>query len=204
MKKSFELEKSFKSLNHIPRSQAQKQKTYQNILMNGSYKSNCRENGGWTGMLLTVAMFLLVSAFLYHEIKAPEKIQQAAVKAVDHVAPSEVIGTYMARSDSDHYFSLQSNITRKGVLMQEEKVWRDTIRKALSGMERVPYAQDGQASYDLLIIFNAREAAKYKLWISGEELYLKDVKANQFYKVGAEQAVQIIETIARLEKQVLF
>lgn len=205
MKKSFELEDSFRSLNHIPRSEIQKRKTYNNILETGRPKKQSPDFfRSWAGTLLTITMLLVSSSFLYIQIINPANSQQSSVKPVDHFAAGKVVRTYLTESDSDHYFTLQSNLTRPGVTILDDEIWMGNINEALTGMTAVPKAPSGKVLYDFLIIFEGREPAECKIWISEREVYIKELRDEQVYKVDPRQAGMIIKTVEDIEKRVQF
>ena len=205
MKKSFELEDSFRSLNHIPRSDIQKRKTYNNIVETGRPKKQSQDFfRSWAGSILTITMLLVSAAFLYIQIINPANSQQSSVKPADHFAAGKVVRTYLNKSDSDHYFTLQSNPTRPGVTILDDEIWMGNINEALTGMTAVPKAPSGKNLYDFLIIFEGREPAKCKLWINERELYIKELKGEQVFKVDAGPAGMIIKTVEDIEKRVRF
>ncbi|MGA9225617.1 MAG: hypothetical protein WB217_04665 [Mesobacillus sp.] len=205
MKRSFELEDSFRSLNHIPRSEIQKRKTYNNIVEKGSPNKQSKDFfRSWASSILTITMLLVSSSFLYIQIINPLNIQQSSVKPVDHFAAGEVVRTYLSKSDSDHYFTLKSNPTRVGVTILDDEIWMGNINEALNRMTEVPNAPTGKNIYDFLIVFEGREPAECKLWINERELYIKELKGEQVFKVDAEQAGMIIKTVEDIEKRVRF
>ncbi|HAQ07827.1 MAG TPA: hypothetical protein DCR24_10000 [Bacillus bacterium] len=201
MKKSYELEDSFKNLNHIPRSQIQKRKTYENIVEARSHKAFQGINGNWAGFLLTISMVLIVSGFLYNQIFTPAISDQAIMSTDERIGQDDVIRTYLTKSDSDHYFELQSNLTRKGIVMQEGETWKVTVSKALNGMKLSDQVPLGKASYDLLVILDGRNAVKCKLWVIDNEVYLKKIKEEQYYKLDTLTASHITKTIEEITKQ---
>jgi hypothetical protein len=205
LKKSFELEDSFRSLNHIPRSQTQKRKTYIHIMQTSKPKKQFNNLfGNWTGVFLTFVMVLFCSAFLYSQIINPVHSQQSAMKPAELVAAGEVVLTYLAKSDSDHYFSLNSNLTRKGVVIIEDPAWRKTIQEALNSRTVVSQVPAAEKEFDLLIVFEGSKSAKYKLSISGDEVFIKQFSDKEIYKISANQASLIINSIKDMEKQVHF
>ena len=201
MKKSSELEGSFRNLNQIPRSQIQKRKTFENILEARSRKPFLGINSNWAGLLLTISMLLIVSAFLYNQVITPAISGQAFMVADERIGQGEIVRTYLTKSDSDHYFDLQSNLTRKSVVMHDKGAWMNTISVALNGMKRTEQVPSGKALYDLLVIFDGREAFKCKLWITENEIYIKKMKEKHYYKLDSHTASRIINTLEEITKQ---
>ncbi|WP_423409809.1 hypothetical protein AABM38_07390 [Heyndrickxia sp. MSNUG] len=204
MKKSFELEDSFRSLNHIPRSDTQKRKTYHNILDNGRPKKEFQQFfRSWTVSILTFTMLLISSAFLYMQIITPSNSQQSSMKPADHFAAGKVVRTYLNKSDPD-YFTLQTNLTRPGITILDDENWMGNINKALTRMTAQPNAPTGKKIYDFLIVFEGREPAECKLWVNERQVYLKELKSEQVFKIETGQAGVIIKTIEDIEKRVRF
>jgi hypothetical protein len=205
LKKSFELEDSFKSLNHIPRSQIQKRKTFNNIVQNGRPKKQFHEFlMNWTSVLLTVTMLMITTGFLYTQIINPIAIQQSAVKPADQFTGGTVVRTYLTKSSSAHYFTLQNNLTRPGITILDNKIWMATINDALIGMAAVTNPPTGKTIYDFLVLFEGREPAECKLWINESEVYIKQLNNGQVYKVDSKDADMIIKKVEDIEKRVLF
>jgi hypothetical protein len=205
LKKSFELEDSFKSLNHIPRSEIQKRKTFHNIIQNGRPKKNFHEFlVNWTSVLLTVTMLLISSGFLYTQIINPVNIQQSAVEPADHFTGGTVVRTYLTKSKSENYFTLQNNLTRPGITILEDKIWMSAINDTLIGMAAVTNPPKGKVLYDFLVLFEGREPAECKLWIYESEVYIMQLENEQVYKVDSQDADLIIKTVEDIEKRVLF
>lgn len=205
MRKSFELEDSFRSLNHLPRSQTQKRKTYNHIMQTSKPKKQFNNLfGNWTGVILTFAMVLICSAFLYTQISNPVHSEQSALKPADQVAADEVVQTYLAKADSEHYFSLNSNLTRKGVVIIEDPAWRKTIKEALKSRAAVAQVPATEKAFDILIVFEGSKSAKYKLSISGDEVFIKQFNDEKNYRIATNQASLIINAIKDMEKQVHF
>ncbi|MEH7442919.1 hypothetical protein V7201_11495 [Bacillus sp. JJ1122] len=204
MKKSFELEDSFRSLNHIPRSDTQKRKTYNDILDTGRPKKESPHFfRSWTGSILTITMLLISSTFLYMQIITPSISQQSSVKPADHFAAGKVVRTYLNKSDP-HYFTLQTNLTRPGITILDDEVWMGNINEALIRMTAVPNAPTGKNIYDFLIVFEGREPAECKLWVNERQVYIKELKSEQVFKIESGQARMIIKTIEDIEKRVQF
>jgi hypothetical protein len=205
LKKSFELEDSFRSLNHIPRSDFQKRNTFNNILDNGRTKKKSQEFfRSWAGSILTITMLLISSSFLYSQIINPANSQQSSVKPGDYFAAGKVVRTYLKKSDSDHYFTLQTNLTRPGITIMDDEIWMGTINEALNRMTAEPNAPTGKNIYDFLIVFEGREPAECKLWIYEREVYIKQLKSEQVFKIETGQAGMIIKTVEDIEKRVRF
>jgi hypothetical protein len=205
LKKSFELEDSFRSLNHIPRSQTQKRKTYNYIVQTSKPKKQFNNLfGNWTGVFLTFAMVLFCSAFLYSQIIDPVHSQQSTMKPAEQGAAGKVIQTYLAKSDADHYFSLNSNLTRKGVVIIEDPSWRKTINEALKSRIAVAQVPVENKAFDLLIVFEGSKSVKCKLTISGNDVFIKQYNDENFYKIPTKHASLIINAIEDMEKQVQF
>jgi hypothetical protein len=206
LKKSFELEDSFRSLDRIPRSQTQKRKTYNYIIQHSkapsSYRSLFRN---WTGLLMTFAMLIVCSGFLYIQIVSPANSQHSSIKPADYFAAGEVVRTYIGRANSEHYFSLKtSDLTMPGILSTDDKEWLNTINKALIGMEATTQNPPGKPAYDLLVIYDGREPAELKLWITGNEIYMKQIDSEEVFKIQAVQSQKIIETLSYIQRQVQF
>jgi hypothetical protein len=206
LKKSFELEDTFRSLNHIPRSQFSKRKTYHAIIQQNKPPSPYRALAhNWSGLLLTFAMLIFCISFLYTQIVSPAGSHQSSVKPADSITAGDVIMTYVSRSDSDHYFSLKtSNLTMPGILGFKDQEWMETLNKALIGMEETSVKLSGKAAFDLLVIFEGREPAKLKLWVSGNDLYVKQFNSSIIFKIKSVQAQKMINTLSYLQKQVQF
>lgn len=205
MKKSFELEDSFTSLNHIPRSQIQKRKTYNHILRSAEPKRQFRLLfGNWAGIFLTIIMLLVGSGFLYTQIVNPALSKQASNKPADHFAAGKVVMTYLTKSDSEYYFNLKTNVTRPGITILDEEAWMKNINEALNGMAAEEQAPSGEALYDFLVIFEGREPAEFKLWVNENYVYLKHFENGKVYKIDSGQAKLIINTIHNIEEQVYF
>lgn len=204
MKKSFELEDSFRSLNHIPRSDTQKRKTYNNILDTGRPKKESQEFfRSWAGSILTITMLLISSTFMYMQIISPANSQQSSVKPADHFAGGKVVRTYLNKSDP-HYFTLKTNLTRPGITILDDKNWMGNINEALTRMTAVANAPTGKIIYDFLIVFEGREPAECKLWINEGEVYIKELNSEQVFKIDTGQAGMMIKTMEDIEKRVRF
>lgn len=205
MKKSFELEESFKSLNQIPRSEIQKRKTYNTILQTGRPERPVHYIArNWTGSLLTLVMILVCSAYLIGEIKSPSQEGAAAVNTAEIFPASEIVITYLTKSDSDDHFNLHSNLTRKGISIIDEPGWLATMNRTINGRNIVRNAPDPEDAFDLLLIYDGRKPDKCKLWISEENVYIKRMKEQGIYQVEANDAAKVIAMIEDMEKQVQF
>jgi hypothetical protein len=205
LKKSFELEDSFRSLSQIPRSEIQKRKTYNTIVQTGRPESPTRYIArNWTGMLLTIAMVLVCSAYLLTEIKTPSQKGLAALNPTEILASSEIVITYLTKSDSAEQFNLHSNLTRKGVSIIDEPGWLEVMNGTVNGRNVVKNAPEMENTYDLLLIYEARKPDQCKLWIIDENVYVKRTKEQKVYKVEANKAAMVITMIEDMEKQVQF
>lgn len=205
MKKSFELEDSFRSLSHIPRSEIQKRKTYNTIVQTG------RPEGpvhyivrNWTGILLTFVMVIVCATYLLAEIKNPSQEGVAAPNTSEIFAASEIVITYLTKSDSVDHFNLHANLTRKGVSIIDDPSWLGIMNGTVNGRKIVKNAPVMGDAYDLLLIYEGRKPDKCKLWISGENVYIKRMKDQRVYKVEANKTSKVIAMIEDMEKQVQF
>lgn len=205
MKKSFELEDSFMSLNHIPRSEIQKRKTYKTIVQTGRQASPIHYIArNWAGGLLTFVMILVCAAYLAAEIKSPYQDGIAAIKPAEVFVPSEIVITYLTKSDSADHFNLHANLTRKGVSIIDEPSWLGVMNGTVNGHKSVKNAPEMVGEYDLLLIYEGRKPDKCKLWISEENIYIKRLKEQPVYKVDKSKAAKVIAMIEDMEKQVQF
>ncbi|WP_226644345.1 hypothetical protein [Mesobacillus subterraneus] len=204
MKKSFELEDHFKSLNQIPRSEIQKRKTYNTILQSGRKQRPNQSFANWTGNLLTIVMILVCGAYLLTEIQAPAQDGSAAFHSSEIVAESEVVITYLTKSDSADHFNLHSNLTRKGILIVDEPGWLEIMKSTVNGQNNVKDAPEMKSAYDLLLIYEGKKPDKCKVWINKNQVYIKRLKENKVYKVEESQAAKVIAMIDDMEKQVQF
>lgn len=205
MKKSFELEDSFRNLNQIPRSELQKRKTFNTIIQTGRTERSAHFIArNWTGNLLTMVMVLVCAAYLIAEIKSLSPEQTTAHNTSEIISPGEIVITYLTKSDSDNHFNLQSNLTRKGVSIIDEPVWLATMNRTINGRNIVKKAQDPEGTYDILLIYEGRKPDKCKLWISENNVYIKRVREKRVYQVEAHKAAKVIAMIEDMEKQVQF
>lgn len=206
MKRSFELEDSFRSLNHIPRSQTQKKKTFNLIIQQGKPSPSYRTIfSNWAGLILTLSMLIVCTGFLYIQIATPLNSQHSSIKTADHFAAGEVERTYLGRASSDYYFSLKtSNLTMPGILSMDDKQWLKTINKALVNMEQTDVKPAGNAAYDLLVISDGREPAQLKLWFIDDNIFIKQFNSEEIYKLPALQAQEIKDTLIGIQQQVQF
>ncbi|MBT2637407.1 hypothetical protein [Bacillus sp. ISL-39] len=205
MKKSFELEDSFKNLSHIPRSEIQKRKTYNTIVRTGRPEGPAHYIArNWTGSLLTFVMILVCAAYLLAEIKTPAQEGAAALNTSEIFAASEIVITYLTRSDSNDHFNLHANLTRKGVSIIDEASWLATMNETINGGNTVKDAPVMEGGYDLLLIYDGRKPDKCKLWISEGNVYIQRIKEQRVYKVEASKAVKVISMIEDMEKQIQF
>jgi hypothetical protein len=205
LKKSFELEDSFKSLSHIPRSEIQKRKTYNTIVRIGRPDRPVHYIArNWTGSLLTFVMILVCSAYLLTEIKNPSQEGAAALNTAEIYAASEIVITYLTKSDSADHFNLHANLTRKGVSIIDEASWLATMNETINGRNSVKNAPDLEDGYDLLLIYEGRKPDKCKLWISEGNVYIHRMKEQRVYKVEASKAGKVISMIEDMEKQIQF
>jgi len=149
-------------------------------------------------------MLLISSTFLYIQIINPANSQQSSVKPADHFAAGKVVRTYLKKSDSEYYFTLQTNLTRPGITIMDDDIWMGNINQALTRMTAVPNAPTGKNIYDFLIVFEGREPAECKLWINERELYIKELKGEHVFKIDPGQAGMIIKTVEDIEKRVRF
>ncbi|WP_102261959.1 hypothetical protein [Mesobacillus jeotgali] len=205
MKKSFELEDSFRGLSQIPRSEIQKRKTYKTIIQTvrpdmpiGYIARN------WTGRLLTIVMILVCAAFLLTEINSPSQEGVAALNPAELFASSEIVITYLTKSDSPEQFNLHSNLTRKGVSIIDEQGWLEIVNNTVNGRNTVKNAPEMENAFDLLLIYEGRKPDQCKLWVNEENVYIKRVKDQRVYKVEANKADKVIAMIQDMEKQVQF
>ncbi|MBT2695180.1 hypothetical protein [Bacillus sp. ISL-55] len=205
MKKSFELEDSFRRLSQIPRSEIQKRKTYNTIIQTGRPD---RPIGyiarNWTGSLLTIVMILVCAAYLLTEIKSPSREGLAALSPVELFASSEIVITYLTKSDSPEQFNLHSNLTRKGISIIDEPGWLEIMNGTVNGQNIVKDAPEAQRAYDLLLIYDGKKPDKCKLWISKNNVYIKRIKEQKVYKVDESKAALVVAMIEDMEKQVQF
>lgn len=205
MKKSFELEDSFKSLSQIPRSEIQKRKTYNSIVQTGRPD---RPIGyiarNWTGSLLTIVMILVCAAYLLTEIKSPSQEGLAALNPAELFPSSEIVITYLTKSDSAEQFNLHSNLTRKGVSIIDEPGWLEIMNRTVNGRNTVKNVPEMENAFDLLLIYEGRKPDQCKLWINEENVYIKRVKEQRVYKVEASKAAKVIAMIEDMEMQVQF
>ncbi|MEW8971785.1 hypothetical protein [Mesobacillus jeotgali] len=204
MKKSFELEDAFRSLNQIPRSEIQKRKTYNTILQSGRKQMPNQCLANWTGSLLTVVMILVCGVYLLTEIQAPARNGLAALHSAEIAAESEVVITYLTKSDSADHFNLHSNLTRKGISIIDEPGWLEIMNTTVNGRTPVKNPPEMEEAYDLLLIYEGKKPDKCKVWISKDHVYIKRMKENKVYKVEDSQSDKVIAMIDDMEKQVQF
>lgn len=206
MKRSFELEDSFRSLNHIPRSQTQKKKTFHLIIQQSKPSPSYRTIiSNWAGLILTLGMLIVCSGFLYIQIASPLKSHHSSIKPADHFSAGEVERTYLGRASSNYYYSLKtSNLTMPGILSMDDKRWLKTINKALVNMEQTDIKPAGNAAYDLLVISDGREPAQLKLWITEDNIFIKQFNSKEVYRLPSLQAKEIKETLIGIQQQVQF
>ncbi|RSD28270.1 hypothetical protein [Mesobacillus subterraneus] len=205
MKKSFELEDSFRSLNHIPRSEIQKRKTYNTILQASKNPKRYRYIfSHWTGVFLTFAMILACTAFLLVQVLNPAYGEQTAAKPAELLTASDIVVTYMTKSVSGDIFSLQSNLTRKGVSIIDDPVWMKTMNDAVNSRKAETNAPVMGDSYDLLLFYDNRKPDKCKLWVHNGEVYLKRIKETKVYKIDSGKSVFVTNLIDKIEKQAAF
>lgn len=205
MKKSFELEDSFKSLNHIPRSEIQKRKTFNSIVRTGRPERRVHYIArNWTGSLLTFVMILVCSAYLLTEIKNPSQEGAAALNTSELFPASEIVITYLTNSDSAEHFNLHANLTRKGISIIDEPSWLSTMNETINGRNSVENAPEMENGYDLLLIYEGRKPDKCKLWINEGNVFIQRMKEQRVYKVEASKAVKVIAMIEDMEKQIQF
>jgi hypothetical protein len=205
LKKSFELEDSFRRLSQIPRSEIQKRKTYNTIIQTerpdrpiGYISRN------WIGSLLTIVMILVCTAYLLTEIKNPSQQGLAAINPAELFTSSEIVITYLTKSDSAEQFNLHSNLTRTGVSIIDEPGWLEIVNQTVNGRNNVKNSPKIENAFDLLLIYEGRKPDQCKLWINGEEVYIKRVKEQRVYKVEAGKAAKVVAMIKDMEKQVQF
>ncbi|MBT2683653.1 hypothetical protein [Bacillus sp. ISL-37] len=205
MKKSFELEDSFRSLSQIPRSEIQKRKTYNSIVQTGRPD---RPIGyiarNWTGSLLTIVMILVCAAYLLTEIESPSQEGLAALNPAELFASSEIVITYLTKSDSPEQFNLHSNLTRKGISIIDDPGWLEIMNRSVNGRNIVKDAPEMERAYDLLLIYEGKKPDKCKVWISKNNVYIKRMKEQNVYKVEESKAAQVVLMIEDMEKQVQF
>jgi hypothetical protein len=205
LKKSFELEDSFRNLSQIPRSEIQKRKTYNSIVQTGRPD---RPIGyiarNWTGSLLTIVMILVCAAYLLTEIKSPSQEGLAALNPAELFASSEIVITYLTKSDSPEQFNLHSNLTRKGISIIDDPGWLEIMNITVNGRNNVENAPEMERAYDLLLIYEGKKPDKCKLWISKNNVYIKRMKEQKVYKVEESKAAQMVLMIEDMEKQVQF
>ncbi|MBT2678305.1 hypothetical protein J7E38_04790 [Bacillus sp. ISL-35] len=205
MRKSFELEDSFRNLNQIPRSEIQKRKTYNNILQTGKPERQLHYIvKTWTGNFLTFVMILACAAFLFTEVQTPAYDGETALKPAQFLAASVPVITYLAKSDSADQFNLNFNLTRKGVTIIDEPSWMETVNKTLSGQSSGKDAASPDEAYDVLVVYENRKPDKCKLWIDGDTVYIKKMKGQLVYKIEKEKSEKVIAMIRDMEKQVQF
>ncbi|MBS8263193.1 hypothetical protein DYI25_01930 [Mesobacillus boroniphilus] len=205
MKKSFELEGSFRRLSQIPRSEIQKRKTYNSIIQTGRPERPIRYIlRNWTGSLLTFVMILVCAAYLLTVIKSPSHEGLAALNPSEVFAESEIVITYFTKSDSADHFNLHSNLTRKGISIIDEPSWLGIMNKTVNGLNNVKNAPEMEGAYDLLLIYEGRKPDKCKLWVNDNNVYIKRLKEQRVYKVEASKAAKVIAMIEDMEKQVQF
>jgi hypothetical protein len=204
LKKSFELEDAFRSLNQIPRSEIQKRKTYNTILQSGRKQMPNQCLANWTGSLLTVVMILVCGVYLLTEIQAPARNGLAALHSAEIAAESEVVITYLTKSDSADHFNLHSNLTRKGISIIDEPGWLEIMNTTVNGRTPVKNPPEMEEAYDLLLIYEGKKPDKCKVWISKDHVYIKRMKENKVYKVEDSQSDKVIAMIDDMEKQVQF
>jgi hypothetical protein len=205
LKKSFELEDSFSNLSKIPRSEIQKRKTYNAIIQAGRQERPFQYIArNWTGNLLTFVMILVCSVYLIGEIKSPAQEGLAALEPAEIFAGSEIVITYLTKSDSAEHFNLHSNLTRKGVSIIEEPGWLGILNQTVNGQNQAKNVPEMEGEYDLLLIYDGRKPDKCKLWIKDENVFIKRVKEQRVYKVEKSKAARVINMIEDMEKQVQF
>ena len=204
MKKSFELEDHFRNLSQIPRSEIQKRKTYNTILQSGRKQGSNQCFVNWTGSILTFVMIVVCGAYLLTEIQAPAQNGLAALHTTEIAAESEVVITYLTKSDSADHFNLHSNLTRKGISIIDEPGWLEIMNATVNERSNVKNAPEMEGAFDLLLIYEGKKPDKCKLWISKDHVYIKRMKENKVYKVEDRQAAKVIAMIHDMEKQVQF
>jgi hypothetical protein len=205
LRKSFELEDSFRNLNQIPRSEIQKRKTYNTILQNG--KPGRQLNyivKHWTGSFLTFVMVLACAAFLFTEVQTPAYDGQTASNPAQVLATSAPVITYLTKSDSGDLFNLHSNLTRKGVTIIDDPSWMETLNRTLNGQSSVKEVKSLDQAYDILVIYENRKPDKCKLWIDGDKVYIKKIKEQRIYKIEKDKSEKVIAMIRDMEEQVQF
>ncbi|WP_210366248.1 hypothetical protein [Bacillus sp. REN3] len=200
MKKSFELEEGFRSLNHIPRSQVQKRKTFENIMNSRPEKQYSRIFGNLAGIFLAISLFSSFSSLLYIQITAPADEGHSDM-AIFGNGTGKAVKTYFTKSYSNEYFSLHSNLKRKGIFIKENEAWLETIDSALAGMVPVHSTPSGYAGYDLLVILDGRDAIKCKIWLTEKEVYLKKLKEDNYYKIEGKDAESIIKIMEYVQQK---
>ncbi|GAE47985.1 hypothetical protein JCM21738_5034 [Mesobacillus boroniphilus JCM 21738] len=149
-------------------------------------------------------MIIVCTAYLLAEIKNPSQEGAAALHTAEIFAASEIVITYLTRSDSAEQFNLHSNLTRKGVSIIDEPGWLEIVNKTVNGRTNVKNAPKMENAFDLLLIYEGRKPDKCKLWVNDENVYIKRVKEQRVYKVETSKAVRINDMIEDMEKQVQF
>ncbi len=203
MKKSFELEDTFRNLNHIPRSEIQKRKTYNAITQTS--RPNTDLNVIFTqctGFFLTLAMVLVSAVFLFTQMQ--DSVQGQLKQPEEFLYASEVVVTYVTKSVSDDSFGLESNVTRKGVAIVENPAWMKTVSMAVNSKKTEVNAPAMKDAFDVLLVYNNKKPDKCKLWISKNEVYIQPMKDRSVYKIESSEAGFIIRMIEDMEKQVRF
>ena len=158
----------------------------------------------WTGSLLTVVMILVCGVYLLTEIQAPARNGLAALHSAEIAAESEVVITYLTKSDSADHFNLHSNLTRKGISIIDEPGWLEIMNTTVNGRTHVKNPPEMEEAYDLLLIYEGKKPDKCKVWISKDHVYIKRMKENKVYKVEDSQSDKVIAMIDDMEKQVQF
>lgn len=195
MKKSYDLEDRFRSLNQIPRSEMQKRKTLETILNSNRQKPFSSFFHNLSGVLLTIALSSGFAFILYEEILIPTMNESSSRSANQAAEDGKVESTYLTRSYSNEYYSLHSNLERKGIIFKKNNAWLKAVESSLRSMVPAETLPSGQADYDLLVVVDNREAIKCKVWLEDNDLYVKKINSGDYFQLTGKEASNIIDQL---------
>lgn len=194
MKKSYNSFQEFKELSTIPRSEDQKEKSYQMILNKAKKNSG---NNKWVPR--TVSTFITIAAcFIIALLTLSEDLINESTPRLASIEDKKILQSVVSVSHSEKQFLPKDYPYVIGAAISRDVIWSKAIRNILEKSIPTKEAPITQAKYDLLINVEDSEPIKLKIWVENDSIFFKEVNKNQFYIIPTSNAKYFLQTVKKI------
>lgn len=194
MKKSYNSFQEFKELSTIPRSDDQKEKSYQMILNKAKKNSG---NNKWVPR--TVSTFITIAAcFIIALLTLSEDLFNESTPRLASIEDKKILQSVVSVSHSEKQFLPKDYPYVTGAAISRDVIWSKAIRNILEKSIPTKKSPITQAKYDLLINVENSEPIKLKIWVENDSIFFKEVNKNQFYIIPTSNAKYFLQTVKKI------